>query len=879
MAPSKAPSKKQKKGGIDFKKIKRKIGRKLPPAKNATNTEIKSKAIILPEQSVAADKVGLAVNKRGLTLKELLQQSSHRNAKVRKDALMGIRDLLLANPLELSLHKYAVIEKLRERVGDDDKAVRETLYQLFKSVIFPGCNEEYEGMFVSLLMTYIFHAMTNFAVEVRVTAFRFLELVVQHYPDSLFQYAEKIFHNYGDMLQMNKFYFQEKGKLKTILSGLLHCLSLLPPNKEKDASAEKKVVERRVLHALEPDTSTESDGCSAIIPIVKDLVPILLNYFEEYIPSVKAAPLYDAQSFDCMLCLLQSINLSIKFYLCFTYGDNLKLWSSYKGLDANVWAKTISTVISKKLIVVFPLNPVHRVSEKGAEMYYTLNSTITEIFLYLSEWISPAVSLEHLFEFIESALLGKSDTRSAKSVQEKILLPLLPFIPQLVSQLSSDWKSRLLKAFTKAFTECKPQSSLKLACIPIIEQMICPTEAMVYLVPDILDHQISWMRELSELLLLCENNQSCGEAVVRLLRHIAVSCGKNPSLACEFEFIQYSLRELYITRLDDGSICSGPFVRLPSETQMCVLAINQWFHSLDPPLLSSITQCCLCPDLNPRTLSDIIDNIRECYYVAGGNLDISHFLKFLVTLQAEFRVSPENIFPFRWNDSNSRSTFKLVCSKTLSYIKALGDNSILLWIVEDVILEKMSAKPPLYNFCAMLWLLVELMNLETTKRNVPAKLSPHIVTSLGNLLPGYLMDLAHCIPKHDEENSMTVNTWRHFISPCISLFCRNQNLLHHTLTTLASLITETCQPHTTLDRMQYATEVSNTVDEVVSILHVMHVCHTFQKILSSFKEDIHHILQNIVCLQSSKEIDLSLEGKQKVQSAIHQVEEILSSLN
>ncbi|XP_062081297.1 uncharacterized protein LOC133786092 isoform X2 [Humulus lupulus] len=794
---------------------------------------------------------------------------------------MGIRDLLLANPVELALHKYAIIEKLRERVGDDDKAVRENLYQLFKSVIFPGCKEEYEGMFVSLLMTYIFHAMTNFAVEVRLTAFRFLELVLQHYPDSLFLYAEKIFQNYEDILRMNKFYFQEKGKLKIILSGLLHCLSLLPPNKGNDASAEKMVVERRVLHALEPDTSTESDGCSAIIPIVKDLVPILLNYIEEFIPSVKAAQLYDPQSFDCMLCLLQSINLSIKFYLCFTYGDNLKLWSSYKGLDANVWAKTISTVVSKKLIVVFPLNPVHRVSEKGAEMYFTLNSTITEIFLYLSEWISAAVSLEKLLEFIESALLGKisSDTRSAKSVQEKILLPILPFIPQLVSQLASDWKSRLLKAFTKAFMECNPQSSLKLACIPIIEQMICPTEAMVYLVPDILDHQIAWIRELSELLLLCENNQSCCKAVVCLLRHFAVSCRKNPSLACEFEYMQYSLRKFYITRLDDGSICSGPFVRLPSETQVCVLAINQWFRSLDPPLLSSITRCCLCTDLNPRTVSDIIDNIRECYYVGGGNLDISHFLKFLVTLQAEFRVSPESIFPFRWNDSNSRSTFKLVCSKTLSYIKVLGDNAVLLWMVEDVILEKLSAKPPLYNVCAMLWLLVELMNLETTKRKVTAKLSPHIVTSLGNVLVGYLMDLAHCIPKYDDENSTTVNTWQHFISPCISLFYRNQNLLHLTLTTLASLITETPPSHTSPDEMQYATELLNTVDEVVSILHVMHMCHNFRKILSSFKEDVNHILQKIVCLQSSKEIKLSLEGKQNIQSAIDQVEEILSSLN
>lgn len=54
---------------------------------------------------------------------------------------MGIKDLFLKHPDELRLHKYAVIEKLRERIGDDDRLVRETLYQLFKSVIFPGFKE------------------------------------------------------------------------------------------------------------------------------------------------------------------------------------------------------------------------------------------------------------------------------------------------------------------------------------------------------------------------------------------------------------------------------------------------------------------------------------------------------------------------------------------------------------------------------------------------------------------------------------------------------------------------------------------------------------------------------------------------------------------
>lgn len=67
-----------------------------------------------------------------------------------EDALIGIKDILTKNPDELKLHKLAVIEKLRERISDDDKLVRETLFQLFKSVIFPGCKEASQLLFIFL---------------------------------------------------------------------------------------------------------------------------------------------------------------------------------------------------------------------------------------------------------------------------------------------------------------------------------------------------------------------------------------------------------------------------------------------------------------------------------------------------------------------------------------------------------------------------------------------------------------------------------------------------------------------------------------------------------------------------------------------------------
>lgn len=55
--------------------------------------------------------------------------------------MTGIKDIFLKYPNELKLHKLATVEKLRERINDDDKLVRETLYQLFKSVVLPSCTE------------------------------------------------------------------------------------------------------------------------------------------------------------------------------------------------------------------------------------------------------------------------------------------------------------------------------------------------------------------------------------------------------------------------------------------------------------------------------------------------------------------------------------------------------------------------------------------------------------------------------------------------------------------------------------------------------------------------------------------------------------------
>lgn len=79
---------------------------------------------------------------------------------------------------------------------------------------------------------------------------------------------------------------------------------------------------------------------------------------------VQTVPSLDAQSFDCILSILQSIDLSIRFFLYVDGEGKLESQSSHGGLEGTICAETVFPVLLKKLLIRFPLNPVHQFSEK-----------------------------------------------------------------------------------------------------------------------------------------------------------------------------------------------------------------------------------------------------------------------------------------------------------------------------------------------------------------------------------------------------------------------------------------------------------------------------------------------------------------------------------
>ncbi|XP_020553763.1 uncharacterized protein LOC105173986 isoform X2 [Sesamum indicum] len=838
MVKPKSQSKKPQKRGVDFKKIRRKIGRKLPPPKNATNTEIKSKAIVLPEQSIASEKAGLAVSKKGLTLKELLQQTSHHNIHVRKDALLGIRDILLKHPAELKLHKLAIIEKLRERIGDDDKLVRELLYQLFKSVIFPGCAKDNQGPLVSLMMAYIFSAMTHLAIDVRLMAFKFFDLVVQFYPPSFSLYAEKILQNYEDMLRKNKF-LEEKSKLKSTLAGLIRCLSLLPSNEREDHSAVKNDIPTPdVLHAFEPEVAREPIGLTDISKKLKDLLPILVGCFQDFMPLVDSTPQPDLQSCDCMQFILQSIDLIVGFLVSGTYGSepDPQVLPPCQKPDITTYDQFLSPMLLKKLWDVFPLHLVH-LSGKDEDRIFMLNTVIAKIFLQLRNWdCSSFALLEKFLEFVEGSLSIK--IQSGKVFHEKHLLPVIPYIPKLTMQISGDWRSRILQERSWLYLH--------------------PSD------PALVEYQIAWIQDLPLLLLLLDDkNPLCSKAVLRLLLLVGQATPADSPLSQEFDTLQCSFGGFF-SRQNENGICYGPFVRLAADIQELAICCLYYFSFMDSQFLQSLISCCLCDDLEPYLVLRILEVLHSAF--RAGHIQFPDYTSFHVTLLSRFHVYPENIGPAVKDDGKSnQKTFKYVTSIVCSFLSQIGDDSLVFQMLEKMIVDQICGETLMDNKCALLRLLITLDSR-------PTRLTDQSIVKISHVLPQYLTDIVSNVREGDHEEKRR----RYYLLPSFYLFQRSKRLLNLVLNVMGSWVSKvssslgTHHHYPSVDR-------STMVCSICSVLLHMYKDVKIQQILLTCEIEIGTMLQNLLSLLSSEGTNLTLEERHKIQTAYDRLRAITNN--
>uniref|UniRef100_A0A7S2WN60 Pre-rRNA-processing protein Ipi1 N-terminal domain-containing protein n=1 Tax=Mucochytrium quahogii TaxID=96639 RepID=A0A7S2WN60_9STRA len=184
--------KRKPQGAVDFKRVKHKVGRKVAPSNNATDTSFKTRALNLREQSVVAEKDGVVVSSRNLTIVELLAKLKHHNGGVRKDAVLGLTEVLEAfgkNNGDVKSQLPTIISCVVEIVNDEDKSVRAAVRSLVELLFKLDENTESSvhwcTPFIRLFVFHVCAGLTSLQMTRRVDALDLVDLLLKYFPEMI----------------------------------------------------------------------------------------------------------------------------------------------------------------------------------------------------------------------------------------------------------------------------------------------------------------------------------------------------------------------------------------------------------------------------------------------------------------------------------------------------------------------------------------------------------------------------------------------------------------------------------------------------------------------------------------------------------------------
>ncbi|ORX40183.1 hypothetical protein BD324DRAFT_616690 [Kockovaella imperatae] len=164
----------------DFKKAKVKLGKGKQQASNATDTSFKARTIALPGQRLdrAFATPDEPVTAQGLTLDEVILRLRHPNAGVRRDALGGIKEILVVQPAR---DVGKVLRALGGVISDDDSGVRKTLLSLVGWYLSLQ-DESSLTPHIPLLLLHTSSGLSHIFPEIRLDACKLVHILLDHVP-------------------------------------------------------------------------------------------------------------------------------------------------------------------------------------------------------------------------------------------------------------------------------------------------------------------------------------------------------------------------------------------------------------------------------------------------------------------------------------------------------------------------------------------------------------------------------------------------------------------------------------------------------------------------------------------------------------------------
>ncbi|GJE87598.1 Ipi1-N domain-containing protein [Phanerochaete sordida] len=176
-------TKKKKDKAADFSKAKLKLGKGKQTPTNAVDTSFKARSIALPSQTIAHNvERGVPTTKRKLTLDDLVSHLKHYSAGVRKDAIIGLRELFENHPDVIVSSLSTTLSSCARIIGDEDASVRKMLLS-FLGWLLPRVPHDVLVPHTSILLLFTTSAQTHIFPEIRIDATRFLDLFLEIFPE------------------------------------------------------------------------------------------------------------------------------------------------------------------------------------------------------------------------------------------------------------------------------------------------------------------------------------------------------------------------------------------------------------------------------------------------------------------------------------------------------------------------------------------------------------------------------------------------------------------------------------------------------------------------------------------------------------------------
>lgn len=187
----------------DFRKLKRKVGKRIPKSANEVTMDLRVKHVHMPVQRMLQgeeDDEGGGGGASKYTFDQLLARTRHTNAHARREAVESVAATIVRKPELLNLRLKDVVEALAERMADSEAPVRKAMNVVFEDTVLRNVDEKAMAPFIPLLVAHIAAAMTDIHRNVRLAALPVVEMLVRHSARNLVPFATPFLEQYNEML-------------------------------------------------------------------------------------------------------------------------------------------------------------------------------------------------------------------------------------------------------------------------------------------------------------------------------------------------------------------------------------------------------------------------------------------------------------------------------------------------------------------------------------------------------------------------------------------------------------------------------------------------------------------------------------------------------